>query len=286
MEWQSILQPIVFISLATLGLLVVARIINQFVMSIHLTEALVQKDNPAVGIQIAGYVFAVFVVIGSVLTGSGTGKVMTDAILVTIYGVAGIILLGLISSASMNLLLEAGASESIRTGNVAAGITAAGSYVASGCVIAACVAGDAEGGNALTSLIFLVLGQASLLLITYIFRLLTSYDDVKEILNGNIPAALSYAGVMIAVGLIVGHAVEGDFVDYSKSFLAFGKALAAVIALYPIRQFLVQGLLLGSGFRLYGGELDREISQDRNINAGIIEAISYIGAALLIVNVG
>jgi uncharacterized membrane protein YjfL (UPF0719 family) len=286
MEWQSILQPIVFVSLATLGLLVVARIINQFVMSIHLTEALVQKDNPAVGIQIAGYVFAVFLVIGSVLTGSGTGKVTTDAILVTIYGVAGIILLGLISSSSMNLLLEAGASESIRTGNVAAGITAAGSYVASGCVIAACVAGDAEGGNALTSLVFLVLGQVSLLLITYVFRLLTSYDDVQEILNGNIPAALSYAGLMIAVGLIVGHAVEGDFVDYSKSFLGFGKALAAVVALYPIRQFLVQGLLLGSGFRLYGGELDREISQDRNINAGIIEAISYIGAALLIVHVG
>ncbi len=285
MNWQTVLQPLVFISLATLVLLVVARLINQFVMSIHLTDALVQKDNPAVGIQIAGYVFGVFIIIGSVLTGSGTGKIMTDAILVMVYGVAGIILLGLITSSSLNLLLEVGASEAIRTGNVAAGITAAGSYIATACVIAACVAGDAEGGNALTSLIFLILGQVSLLLITYLFRFLTDYDDVKEILHGNIPAALSYAGVMIAVGLIVGHAAEGDFVDYSKSFLAFSKALLAVIALYPIRQFLVQGMLLGSGFKLYGGELDKEISRDRNINAGIIEAVSYIGAALLIVSV-
>jgi uncharacterized membrane protein YjfL (UPF0719 family) len=286
MEWQTTLQPIIFMSLATLGLLVVARIINQFVMSIHLTEALVQKDNPAVGIQIAGYIFGVLIVIASVVTGSGTGKVLTDAILVAVYGAAGIVLLGLISSSSLTLLLESGANESIRTGNVAAGITAAGGYISTACVIAACVAGDAEGGNAITSIIFLVLGQMSMLLITYLFRLLTAYDDVKEILSGNIPAALSYAGVMIAVGLIVGHAVEGEFVDYGKSFLAFGKAIAAVIALYPIRQFLVQGLLLGSGFRLYGGELDNEISRDRNINAGIIEAVSYIGAALLIVRVG
>lgn len=286
MAWQSTLQSIVFISLATLVLLVVARIINQFVMSIPLTDALVQKDNPAVGIQIAGFIFGVFIVVSSVLTGSGTGKVMTDAFLVAVYGVAGIVLLGLITSSSLNLLLESGASESIRTGNVAAGITAAGGYIATACVIASCVAGDAEGGNALTSLVFLVLGQVSMLLITYLFRFLTDYDDVKEILNGNIPAALSYAGVMIAVGLIVGHATKGDFVDYSKSFLGFGKALAAVIALYPIRQFLVQGILLGSGFSLYGGELDKEISRDRNINAGIIEAVSYIGAALLITSVG
>jgi uncharacterized membrane protein YjfL (UPF0719 family) len=282
MQWQ----PILFISIATVLLLVVARIINQFVMSIRLTEALVHKDNPAVGIQIAGYIFGAFLIVGSVLTGSGTGKVLTDAILVSVYGVAGIVLLALVSSASLNLLLNSNAGDAIRTGNVAAGITAAGSFVATAGVIAACVAGDAEGGNALTSLIFLVLGQFSLLLITYLFRFLTAYDDVHEILNGNIPAALSYAGLMIAVGLIIGHAAEGDFIDYSKSFLGFSKAVLAVIALYPIRQFLVQGLLLGCGFSLYGGELDNEISRDRNINAGIIEAVSYIGAALLIVSVG
>jgi uncharacterized membrane protein YjfL (UPF0719 family) len=282
MQWQ----PILFISIATVILLVVARVINQFVMSIHLTEALVHKDNPAVGIQIAGYIFGAFLIIGSVLTGNGTGKVLTDAILVSVYGVSGIIILALVSSSSLNLLLSSNAGEAIRKGNVAAGITAAGSFVATAGVIAACVAGDAEGGNALTSIIFLVLGQFSLLLITYLFRFLTAYDDVQEILNGNIPAALSYAGLMIAVGLIIGHATAGDFIDYSKSFLDFSKAIIAVVALYPIRQFLVQGLLLGCGFSLYGGELDNEISRDRNINAGIIEAVSYIGAALLIVSVG
>jgi hypothetical protein len=51
--------------------------------------------------------------------------------------------------------------------------------------------------------------------------------------------------------------------------------------LYFVRQFIVQGLLLGSGFNLYGGRLDREIADDRNIAAAAVEAATYIGAAIL-----
>jgi len=285
MNWQTTLETTLFISGAIVVLLIVARFINQFVMNIHLTESLVHKDNPAMGVQISGYVLGMMLIVASVLSGSGSGSLLIDARDVAIYGTTGIIVLALSSTLLLRVFLSAEAHESVRQGNVAVAITAAGSYIATALVIAACVSGDARGGNFLTSIVFMLAGFVALLVITYLFRLLTAYDDVQEILGGNISAAMSYAGLMIAIGIIVGHAAKGDFVDYISSFAGFGRALLAVIALYPIRQFLVQGLLLGSGFRLYGGGLDDEISRDKNINAGIIEAVSYIGAALLIAKV-
>lgn len=285
MNWQTPLQGILFISGATILLLIAARFINQFVMSVRLTESLVLKDNPAIGVQITGYIMGVMLIISSVLTGEGSGNLLTDARDVALYGVTGIIILAVISSLLLRLFLTTDAHEAVRQGNVSVGITAAGSYIAVALVVAACVSGDARGGNFLTAIIFMATGFVALLAITFVFRRLTAYDDVQEILGGNIPAAMSYAGLMIAVGIIVGHAVKGDFVNYLTSFTGFGKTLLAVIALYPIRQFLVQGLLLGSGFHLYGGRLDTEISHDRNVNAGILEAVGYISAALLITHV-
>jgi uncharacterized membrane protein YjfL (UPF0719 family) len=277
------IQTTLFAITTTLVLVAAARFINQFVMNVRLTESLVQRDNPAIGVQIAGYLLAILLIIAAVLTGDGHGNLANDVLSTLLYGVIGIVLLAVVASFALKIFLNTECLESVRNGNIAAAIVAAASYIATGLIIAACVSGEYKGGTALTAVVFFCAGQASLVLITFLFRRLTAYDDVKEILEGNLAAALSYAGIVIAVGIIVGHAAEGDFVDYATSFAGFGKALAVVVALYPIRQFLVQGMLLGSGFSLYAGALDREICEDRNINAGIIEAVSYIAAALMIV---
>lgn len=279
MNWQIIF----FVICATVLLVVVARLVNQLIMNVHLIDSLVEKDNPAIGVQSAGYLLAIMLITASVLSGEGQGSIIGDVIPVIGYGIGSIIVLALVSTMSLRFLLAGDGLQAVRDGNVAAGTVVAGSYVGTGIIIAACVSGEGRGGSFLTSLVFFGIGQMALLLITFLFRLLTAYDDKKEIFEGNIPAAMSYAGIMIAVGVIVGHAIEGDFVSYNQSLIAFAKAIAAVIALYPIRQLLVQGLLLGGGFTIYGGRLDTEISEDRNLNAGIIEAVSYIAAALMIV---
>lgn len=279
MNWQIVF----FVICATVLLVVVARLVNQLIMNVHLIDSLVEKDNPAIGVQSAGYLLAIMLITASVLSGEGRGSIVGDVIPVIGYGIGGIIILALVSALSLRFVLSSDCLQAVRDGNIAAGIVVAGGYIGTGLIIASCVSGEARGGTFLTSVIFFAAGQISLLLITFLFRLLTAYDDVREILAGNIPAAMSYAGIMVAVGIIVGHAIEGDFQGYQQSFVAFGKALLAVVALYPIRQLLVQGLLLGGGFTIYGGRLDTEISEDRNLNAGIIEAVSYIAAALMIV---
>lgn len=273
---------IFFFVCATTLLIVVARLVNQLVMNVHLIDSLVEKDNPAVGVQSAGYLFAIILITTSVLTGEGQGSIWDDVLPILTYGVGGIILLALVATSSLRFFLTKESLQAVRNGNLAAGIVVAGSYVGTGIIIASCVSGEAKGGDLLSAAIFFLTGQISMIIITWVFRRLTAYDDIQEILNGNIPAALSYGGVMIAVGLIVANAVEGDFTGYEQGFLSFGKAVIAVVALYPIRQILVQGLLLGGGFSIYGGRLDNEISHDRNLNAGIIEAVSYIASALMI----
>jgi len=114
---------------------------------------------------------------------------------------------------------------------------------------------------------------------------LTLYADDEEIIGENVAAAVSYAGAMLAIAIIVGHAAEGEFEGWGPSLRAYFVALASSLALYPTRQLVVQTLMLRQPFSLRGGALDRLIAQDRNVGASAVEAVSYVAAALLLTGV-
>jgi hypothetical protein len=61
--------------------------------------------------------------------------------------------------------------------------------------------------------------------------------------------------------------------------------LLAVFVLYPVRQIIVQMLMLGGGFSLRHGRLDREVAEDQNAGAGLLEAVGYVATALLITRI-
>jgi hypothetical protein len=52
--------------------------------------------------------------------------------------------------------------------------------------------------------------------------------------------------------------------------------------LYPVRQVVVQSLLLGGPLRWRGTLLDSEIAQDKNVAVGLLEAVAYLTTALFI----
>jgi uncharacterized membrane protein YjfL (UPF0719 family) len=118
-----------------------------------------------------------------------------------------------------------------------------------------------------------------------VFRYLTSYDDIAEIKNGNVAAALGFGGLLIAIGTMVGFAVSGEFTGYAAGFKGFGLMILAVLAFYPVRQIVVQGLVLGAGVKFRVGVLDREVAEDRNLGAGLLEAIGYYATALIVTRV-
>ena len=177
------------------------------------------------------------------------------------------------------LLLRSKLPAEIARGNVAAGLAAGSHYVATGIVAAHAIAGSKLRDVGL-SLLFFMLAMAALWAFVTLFRALTTYDDAEQIQGENLAASLSYAGVSIAVAIIVGCALDGDFVSWETSLKGFGAILLLALALYPVRQLFVQTLLLGAPLALRGGRLDTGIGTDRNEGIGALEAVSYIATAL------
>lgn len=287
MAWDSIL----FISATLVVMLVLARLVNQFIFKANMTEVIKNDDKTAVGIALSGFLFGVVQITSEVLSGEGHQSLLVDAGLVALWGISGIVLLTLLSLFGFKLFHGVDYVQEVQKGNVAVGIVAAARFIATSSVIAAAVSGEntgqsevalSEGGAALASLVFFLVGQLTLIIVTWLFRFLTAYDDAKELANGNIAAALSYSGLMIGIGIAVQKGIKGEFIGYVPGLLAYAKSMIVVVAFYPIRQFLVQGLLVGGSFALYGGTLDEEIGRDRNIAAGVIEAAAYIATAMLI----
>ncbi len=133
-------------------------------------------------------------------------------------------------------------------------------------------------------LVFFVLSQAVLLGLVALFRALTVYDDAEEILGENMACAISYAGVVVALALVVGRTTEGTFSNWKDSLLDFAKVFLYVPALYLVRQVGVVGLVLGERPTARGGYLDIAIGRDRNVGLAAIEAATYVGTALAIVH--
>jgi uncharacterized membrane protein YjfL (UPF0719 family) len=240
------------------------------------------KRNPARGIAESGEILGAFLVAGAVAHGSVHGEDFgRDVLNMLAFGLAGGILLEAAGRLGVRIVLRSRLASEIARGNPAAGVAAAGHAIATGTIVASCIYGDDLGAIGVSLLFFLV-AQATLHGLVALFRALTAYDDTEEILDENLAAALSYAGVTVALGLLIGHAADGEFTTFGESLKDYGVALLLGLALYPVRQVLVQGLILRSAPTLRGGRLDRAISEERAIGMGALEAATYVATALMV----
>ncbi len=275
-----------FGALAALGLLLFLLVGQRLLAPEHTVAKDLARGNTARGLLQVGQVLGVFLLVGSVVSNSVTGKSLQhDALWVAVFGTASLGLLILTGRLGIGVLLKSRLPAEIERGNTAAGLAAGAHYVATGLITSRAVAGSDLRGLGL-SLAFFVVAQLTLHLVVITFRALTAYDDAEQIQSENLAAALSYAGLTIAVALIIGRALEGDFVDWTTSLAGYGKALLFVLALYPVRQILVQMAFLGGKFSFHKGLLDTAIEERRNAGAAALEAASYIATALLVARLG
>ena len=242
----------VFVILAAVVLLALARWVQQWLYGKTLHALLTEDDNPAMGIAIAGYLFGVFWSV-TVLLGSLSYQLVPDLLTVLLYGGVGIVLLTAVALGTCRVFLGMGLQEQLAARNVAAAIVVAGVYIATSLTYSGTLSG--EGGGFWILLIFFLLGQLALLGITY------------------------------AVGLIVRWAVAGAYTSFLRSLGGFLLALLLALAFYPVRQVLVQWLLLGGSMHWRNSLLDSEIAHDKNVAAGLLEAIAYVTAALFLTNI-
>jgi uncharacterized membrane protein YjfL (UPF0719 family) len=199
------------------------------------------------------------------------------------FATAGIFLIQLTGSLGIRLLLRSTLDKQLERGNVAAGVAAGANFVAVGILAAPAIAGSDFAGLGL-SFAFFGLAVVTLALYVTLFRALTTYDDAEQIQGDNVAAAVSYAGISLAVSLVLARALRGgEFSGWGSALAGFGWVAASALSLYPVRQVLVQGLILGRAPTLRGGKLDDAIGIDRNTGLAVMEALAYLATAVAIV---
>lgn len=253
-------------------------------------------DNPAVAATAAGYLLGLFFALGGLFSAPGHGfaaisgkphwrfweggvdvnaagrAIGSDALWVAIYGLLAVPLMAVAARCAAFYLRVSLKKDVLDGRNQAAGIVMGASLCATGLIYGASISG--EGGGLLPSLVFFAAGQVLLWVFAYVYELVLPFDFravVRE--QKNPAAAVAFAGAIVAMGLVVSNGVSGDFTRYATGFRDLALWSAPAVALYPVRKLVVGTVLLG------GRNLDDEITRDRNLGAGLIEAAVYLGVA-------
>lgn len=241
--------------------------------------------NAARGILRAGFIAGAAFVVTSAIRGCVHGEDWkADLLWTVVFGGSALMVLAGAGFLGVRMLLKSRLPAEIGRGNVAAGVAGGAHLAATGIIIGSCFYGD----DVMTlgvSVSFFLIAQLTLHALVLLFRTLTLYADDEEVMGENVAAAVSYAGAMLALAVLVGHAAEGEFAGWSVSLRAYGVALASALVLYPVRQLVVQTLILRQPFSLRGGALDRLVAQQRNVGVSAVEAVSYLSTAVLLAGI-
>jgi len=263
--------------LGTMVLLVVAR--GVFVLAFprcNVREELVEKDNFALALVLAGYVLGIAFAIGGSLIGPAFTIRQTFYDL-ALYGGLALVLMLISHFINDKVILRHfdNIKEIIEDQNCGTGIVVAANHMAMGLIVYGAVSGE---GNILTTVVFWLLGLVSLILVTSFYNWILPFDLHKEIEKDNVAVGVSFAGVLVATGNIVRYAIQGDFVSWGHDLLFFIGVLIFGAIVLPVARCVVDKFIL-PGQRL----TDELVHQDKaNIGAGAVEASVYVALSFLI----
>lgn len=236
---------------------------------------LASKDNQAIAIATSGYYLATAVIYCAALVGPSNGLTQ-DLLSVGGYALLGIVMLNLsgwiVDAAILRRFSDT--EQLVHEKNTGVGAVHFGVYFATGLIAAGAISG--EGGGVVSAVVFFVLGQISLFVFAFVYEKLSPYDIHDELLRKNSAAGIAFCGHVIALAIIVMNASAGNFSDWKSDLLQFATAnLIAFIFLPVIRVAIDRSIIPGQS-------LAREIRDDGNIGAGILEASSAIAFATVL----
>jgi len=262
----------VVLVLLVIGKLVYDVLHRRFVLRTELVE----KDNLAVALAVAGYYLGLVIVLGGVVSGPASFNMFDDVIGLVIFGVLGIVLLNLSAWINDKVVFSKfdNEKEIVEDRNAGMGAVEGGNYVAVGLITAGAMSGE---GGLLPGLVFWVLGLVALIVAGLLYDKITSYDLHEQIEKDNVAVGVAFAGVLVGFGNIIRLAGDGDFVSWNESLTEFGYYTLVGLILLPLIRIFADKVLLP------GASLSDELVQDRpNLGAGFIEAVSYLAASMLI----
>lgn len=282
-EWMNDLLLFGIYLVSSLILLFFGKWVFQITKpGIKVAEELVEKDNLAFSFAYVGYFAGLLLAVGSAIYGESNG-LWIDLEDLAIYGGLAIVLLNLSSLIMDKVSLRHFSiwKEITLDRNVGMGIIEGANYLASGLIIFGAVSG--ESGDLLfgiyTAVAYWALGQVLIIVAMGIYDWLTPYSLHKEIEKDNNAAGVAFAGLIIAVGNIIRHALMGDFATWSDTLVEVAYESGLGLLILPLIRTLVDRILLP------GRKLSDEIAAQEkpNIGAGVLEAFGFIGGSILII---
>lgn len=260
-------------------LVFVGKLFYNLTTRYHIDREISDNKNDGVGISFAGYLLGIGVVIAAAARGSGDA-LATELINLVVVGIIAIFLLRLSSVINDRLVLHSFSieREMVQNRSAGAGFVVGGMTVATGLMISGVMEGQST--NYLSLLrdiaVYWVVGQAILVLDGIVFQAITSYDVHDVIENDkNVAAGISFAGFLIAQGIIVRTAVVGAGSDIGTEIL-----ISVMIAFCGLI-LLVIGRVIADRVFLPRAALSDEVKTNRNTAAAALAAVSFIVVALI-----
>ena len=276
MSVDQILPGFIYLAVI-LALLVVGKwVYDALHRSFSLRTELIENDNLAVALAVAGYYLGLVVVLVGVVSGPASFSLLDDVIGLVIFGLLGIVLLNLSALINNKVVFSKFAIEReiVEDRNAGVGALAGANYTAVGLITAGAMSGE---GGLLSGLVFWIAGLAALIVAGRLYDWITSFDMHDEIEKGNVAVAAAFAGVLIGFGNVIRLAGEGDFVSWNESLTEFGYYTVVGLILLPFIRLVADKVLLP------GARLSDELLQEQpNLGAGVIEGVSYLAASMLI----
>jgi uncharacterized membrane protein YjfL (UPF0719 family) len=278
LKWLGISFVTVVIGLIVL---LMSKFIKDWLTPYRLDDQMTEKGNSAVGLATIGYFAGTVIIYLGATIGPDPSEVPSLRDLAIgwgidlAYAVGGILVLNLSRVLLDRLVLRQFSmrKEIVDDRNVGAGAVEAGAMVASALVIAGAIHGE---GSWLTAVAFYGLGQVVLVLFTLFYQWLTHYDLHAEIEKDNVAAGVAFGMNLVAIGLIMLKATSGDFAGWESNLIAFGLYAAAGFITFLVVRKLADWLLLPKT------TFEREIAENRSLNAAWVEGVVALSAATLV----
>ena len=245
----------------------------------NVDREVVDNQSDPIGISFGGYLLGLAFVIAAAARGS-SDELLTDLINLAVVGIVAIFLLRLSGIINDRLVLHSFSTthEMVQERSTGTGFVVGGMTLATGLMISGVM--DGQSANYLSLLrdilIYWLVGQALLVLDGIVFQAITSYDVhgvIKD--DKNVAAGISFAGFLVAQGIIVRTAVSGAGSDLGAEVL-----ITVAIALCGLI-LLVIGRVIADRVFLPRAALSNEVQSKRNAAAAVIAGASFIVVALI-----
>lgn len=286
-------RGLVYVALG-IGILVIAKIVQEIATPYHVADQLRTKDNVALAVSISGYYLGTIIVFVGALFQPGAGIIAdgslgftTDywegVLTVFLYALAGIVVLNVARILIDKLVLYQFSTEKeiIEDHNVGTGVVEGAVYIAVGLVIAGAIAGEGRDTDstltvAYQSLAFGGLGIATLIFYTLFYEFTTSYKIHEEIERDNVAVGVALAGNLIAISIITFKAVFGEFVSWTDSLVSFytfaGIGFAVLFVVRMINDFVIFPRV----------KIADELAIDGNVGVAYIVSVMVISVSIIL----